>query len=130
MRRKPFATREILKAVNPQRVIFLVWSDASAEDTGTQLKREEMQAGCVMQAAGIFVGESETHLSFAADYYNEDGRFRGIHHIPKVNVIGQPLIWQPALQRHARGKGGCTSSRTSRNLSTRRDDVQGRKASR
>ena len=47
-----------------------------------------------LESAGLLVREDEESVSLALDRYSDDGLWRYIQHIPKVNIIEIRRIWR------------------------------------
>lgn len=67
------------------RVIGVRWFDASL--TKGPISREEIETEYIEFSVGTFVKEDKDFLVLAHDTCENDGRYRQVSVIPKVNVI-------------------------------------------
>ena len=74
------------KKKKPKKMIAYVrWFDASYQRGECDLS--EMNTRVELESAGLLVREDEESISIALDKYKDDGTWRYIEHIPKVNVL-------------------------------------------
>lgn len=66
-------------------IAFVRWFDASYQRGECSL--DELVPRVELESAGLLVNEDEESISIALDHYYEDGVWRYIEHIPKVNVL-------------------------------------------
>lgn len=66
-------------------LVYVRWFDASYQRGECTL--EEMVTRVELESAGLLVQETEDSVSIALDEYLEDGTWRYIEHIPKVNIL-------------------------------------------
>ena len=72
---------------NIEKSLILVrWDDASYQEGPFYVGN--LKPGVILETAGHLVQETETHYSVAMDYYEEEGSWRHITHIPKGMVVG------------------------------------------
>lgn len=69
-----------------ERIVIIDWIDASYQRGELYLK-DIVSPGVKIQTCGLLIQETDEFYSLALDFYPEDGAFRYVSHIPKVNVI-------------------------------------------
>lgn len=65
-------------------LIFIKWTDASYQEGPDYIGN--LNSGIVLETAGHLVQETDTYYSVALDFYEKEGTWRHITHIPKVIV--------------------------------------------
>lgn len=65
-------------------LVYVRWFDASYQRGECDLS--ELTTQVELESAGLLVREDEESISIALDSYRNDGTWRYIEHIPKVNV--------------------------------------------
>jgi hypothetical protein len=68
----------------PRTLVYVRWFDASYQRG--ECTEDELVPVVELESAGLLVAESDQTISLALDRYDEDGSWRHIEHIPKVNV--------------------------------------------
>jgi len=63
---------------------YVTWFDASYQRG--ECTSDELVPQVELQSAGLLVRENEETVSIALDSYTNDGTWRYIEHIPKVNI--------------------------------------------
>jgi len=71
--------------IQPQALAWVRWFDASYQRG--ECTDQELVPRVEMESAGLLVQEDEESISIALDRYPEDGLWRYIEHIPKVNIL-------------------------------------------
>lgn len=66
-------------------LIFIKWDDASYQEGPFFIGN--LKQGIILHTAGHLVQETDTHYSVAMDYYEEEGTWRHVTHIPKRMVV-------------------------------------------
>ena len=69
-----------------QKLILIRWDDASYQEGPFYIGN--LKTGIVLETAGHLVQETDTHYSVAMDFYEEEGTWRHVTHIPKGMVVG------------------------------------------
>lgn len=64
---------------------YVRWFDASYQRGECDLA--DLNTRVELESAGLLVREDEESISIALDEYKDDGTWRYIEHIPKVNVL-------------------------------------------
>ena len=69
------------------KIIYIEWVDAHY-DNGTQSTEEALKMEpFILQCAGMYVGETPDEVIYANEWCVDNGTWRYIHAIPKVNII-------------------------------------------
>jgi hypothetical protein len=75
----------VAKKGSGRTVVHVRWFDASYQRG--ELTEDELSPRVEMESAGLLVREDGDNISLALDYYREDGLWRHVEHIPKVNLL-------------------------------------------
>jgi hypothetical protein len=71
---------------NSEKTLILIrWDDASYQEGPYYIGN--LKYGVILETAGHLVQENETHYSVAMDFYEEEGTWRHVTHIPKGMVV-------------------------------------------
>jgi len=66
-------------------LILIKWDDASYQEGPYYIGG--FKPGVILETAGHLVQETDTHYSVAMDFYENDGTWRHITHIPKGMIV-------------------------------------------
>lgn len=66
-------------------LIYIRWNDASHQSGPLYLA--ELNSDIEIETGGLLVQETDTHYSVAGDYFEKDGTWRHVTHIPKGMVV-------------------------------------------
>lgn len=67
-----------------QRIAVVDWFDASTQRG--PLRPDEMNPFVILRTVGWLVREDKESVTVAMDYFEDEGTYRDIAHIPRVNI--------------------------------------------
>ncbi len=67
------------------KLAYVKWFDASYQDG--QFMQDELNPNVILHSGGLIAAEDRKTISLALDRYDDDGTWRHITHIPKVNIL-------------------------------------------
>lgn len=80
-----------MKQRNTGKVISVTWFDSNKNDGSFSLK-DPFDPYFELTSVGFFIGENEDWVWLAEDYNHDEGWFRNVLSIPKVNILKKRFL--------------------------------------